>query len=205
MPSAYPTGIPLAKGPPLDRSMPSAQSAASLAPKGSLCGSLYTVNSNCQQYGDYFAGFFWTHFCCGTYRSHTSLDKAGSLMKGYMRRLSKTIRVPIAYIAVSESRPSGLGHHAIRPHWHFLTACPEHRAAEFTHSAWALWTRCYGDLQIKPYDSSLGGAHYIAKLASQSGFDYQVENLDRLGYHGPNDLFTAAKESSYYSRARKGD
>src|SRR5438067_8984546 len=181
----------------LDRSMPSKMSATSLAPTGSLCGSLYTVNSTCQQYGDYFAGFSWSHFCCGTYRSPTSLGKAASLMKGYMRRLSKSIRVPIAYIAVAESRPSGLGHHAIRPHWHFLTACPEHRAPELTRTARALWTRCYGDLMIKPYDSSRQGAYYIAKLASQSGFDYQVENLDRLRYNGPHDLFAAAKKNSY--------
>jgi hypothetical protein len=139
MPIAYTTGIPPAKESSLDRSMPSAISATSLAPTGSLCGSLYTVNSNCQQYGDYFAGFSWTHFCCGTYRSHTSLAKAGNLMKGYMRRLSKSIRVPIAYIAVAESRPSGLGHHAIRPHWHFLTACPEHCVAELTRSACTPW------------------------------------------------------------------
>jgi hypothetical protein len=50
---------------------------------------------------------------------------------------------------------------------------------------------------IKPYDSSRQGAYYISKLASQSGFDYQVEKLDRLEYRGPHDLFTAAKENSY--------
>jgi hypothetical protein len=82
-------------------------------------------------------------------------------------------------------------------HWHFLTACPEYHAAELTRNASALWTRCYGDLQIKPYDSSREGARYIAKLASQSGFDYMVENLDRLGYYGHKDLFKAAEKNPY--------
>lgn len=171
--------------------------ATSLAPTGSSRGSLYTVKSDCQRYGDFFAGFSWTHFCCGTYRLHTSLDKGVSLTKGYMRRLSKSIRARIAYVAVPESRPSGLGHHQIRLHWHFLIACPEHRAAELTRNATALWARCYGDVKIERYDPSRNGAHYIAKLADQAGFDYIIDNFDRLGYHGPNDLFTAAKENSY--------
>jgi len=110
--------------------MPSSMSATSLAPMGPLCGSLYTVNSNCQQYGDFFAGFSWTHFCCGTYRFHTSLDKGVSLTKGYMHRLGRSIRARIAYVAVPESRPSGLGHHQIRLHWHFLIACPNTSSPE---------------------------------------------------------------------------
>jgi hypothetical protein len=58
----------------------------------------------------------------------SALDKGVSLMKGYMHRLSRSIRAQIAYVAVPESRPSGLGHHQIRLHWHFLIACPQHRA-----------------------------------------------------------------------------
>jgi hypothetical protein len=142
-------------------------------------------------------------FCCGTYQSRTSLDKAASLMKGYMRRLSRIIRARIAYVAVQESRPSGLGHHQIRPHWHFLIACPEHRAAELTRNAIALWTRCYGEVKIDRYDPTRKGAYYIAKLASQSGFDYIFENLDRLEYNGPKDLLAAAKKEPLSSSALK--
>jgi hypothetical protein len=139
----------------------------------------------------------WTHFCCGTYRSHTSLDKSVSLMKGYVRRLSKGIRARIAHVAVLESRPSGLGHHQIRLHWHFLIGCPEHRAAELTRTAIALWTRCYGDVKTERYDPAHKGAYYIAKLASQDGFNYLLETYDRLEYRSPNDLVAAAKKNPY--------
>ena len=54
-------------------------------------------------------------------------------------------------------------------------ACPDHRNAELTHNASALWTRRYGTLWIEPYDPSRDGAYYMAKLASQSGFDYLLE------------------------------
>ncbi len=73
-------------------------------------------------------------------------------------------------------------------------ACPENRAAEFTRNAIALWTWSYGDVKIERYDPTRNGAYYIAKLASQSGFDYLLETHDRLDYHGPEDLLAAAKE-----------
>ena len=118
-------------------------------------------------------------------------------MKGYVRRLSKGIRARIAHVAVLESRPSGLGHHQIRLHWHFLIGCPEHRAAELTRTAIALWTRCYGDVKTERYDTARKGAYYIAKLASQDGFNYLLETYDRLEYRSPNDLVAAAKKNPY--------
>jgi len=197
MPYVYTTLIPPSKESSLDRSMSSAMSATSISPTGSSRGILYTVKSDCQHYGDFFAGYSWTHFCCGTYQSPTSLDKAASLMKIYVRRLGKSMGIRIPYVAVPESRPSGLGHHQIRPHWHFLMAGPEHRAAELTRSAIALWDRCYGDVKIERYDPTRKGAHYIAKLTSQAGFDYIFENLDRLDYRGPKDLVATAKQNPY--------
>jgi hypothetical protein len=196
MPCVDITPIPLSKEPSLDRSMSSVMSAPNLSPTGSSRGILYTVKSNSQQYGDFFAGYSWTHFCCGTYRFHTSLDKGVSVMKGYMRRLGKSIGVRIAYLAVPENRPSGLGHHQIRLHWHFLIACPEHRTAELTRKARALW-RSYGEPDIERYDPLRDRAYYIAKLASQSGFDYIFDNLDRIEYNGPKDLLAAAKKNPY--------
>jgi hypothetical protein len=69
--------------------------------------------------------------------------------------------------------------------------------ANLTRNAIALWTGCYGEVKIERYDLTRNGAHYIAKLASQSGFDYLLETHDRLDYNGPEDLLAAAKKNPY--------
>jgi hypothetical protein len=121
-----------------------------------------------------------------------------------MRRLSKKVGVPVPYVAVPEMRPSGLGYHAIPLHWHFLAACPEGLVASVTREASALWTRQYGNFLIQPYDPSRRGAYYIAKLASQAGFEYGLDNLDRLGNRAPDDFVAAVENNPYVPEHIKG-
>lgn len=138
----------------MDRSLSSAMSVTSLSPTGSSRGILYTVKSDSQQYGDFFAGFSWTH----------------------------SVAAPISHAPVSIRQQSHVRNIVL---------------LNSPRNAIALWTRCYGEVKIDRYDPTRKGAYYIAKLASQSGFDYIFENLDRLEYNGPKDLLAAAKKNPY--------
>lgn len=61
-----------------------------------------------------------------------------------------------------------------------------------------------GNAAVSPYDRSRPGAHYIAKLAGGHDFNFHLDNLDRLPYQGPRDLFQAAIDNSYVPAHAKG-
>jgi hypothetical protein len=101
-------------------------------------------------------------------------------------------------------RPSGLGHHAIPLHWHFLAACPEVLTAKVALEASILWTQHHGNFRIDPYNPSRRGAYYIAKLASHAGFEYLFDNLDRLGNRVPENFLAAVEKNPYVPEHIKG-
>jgi hypothetical protein len=188
----------------LDRSLSSEVPAATgLNNRRPSHHSLFKFNGTSQDYGEYFAGFPWTLFGCGTYRKKPSIDVAGSLLKRYFRDLGKSISAPVAYIAVPERRTPGCGHHPIPLHWHFLAAGPSHLTAALLRNAQQLWTGGSGNASISLYDRSRPGAHYIAKLAGGHDFNFHLDNLDRLPYQGPRDL-QAAIDNSYVPAHAKG-
>jgi hypothetical protein len=166
--------------------------------------SLFNFNGTSQDYGEFFAGFPWTLYGCGTYRKKPSIDIAGSLLKRYFRDLGRSINAPVAYIAVPERRTSGCGYHPIPLHWHFLAAGPSHRTTTLLLNAQQLWTDGSGNAAIGLYDRSRPGAHYLAKLAGCRDFNFYLGNLDRLRYQGPKDLFKAAINNDYVPAHSKG-
>jgi hypothetical protein len=189
----------------LDRSLYSqVPTATDLSDRRPSHHSLFNFNSTSQDYGEYFAGFPWTLYGCGTYRKKPSIDVAGSLLKRYFRELGKSIGAPVAYLAVPERRTSGCGYHPIPLHWHFLAAGPCHLTAALLRNAKQLWTDGLGNAAVSPYDRSRPGAHYIAKLAGGHDFNFHLDNLDRLPYQGPRDLFQAAIDNSYVPAHAKG-
>ena len=103
-----------------------------------------------------------------------------------------------------ERRTPGCGYHPIPLHWHFLAAGPCHHTAPLLRNARQLWTDGSGNAAINLYDSSRTGAHYIAKLAGSQDFNFHFNNLDRLPYQGPKDLFKAAIDNSYIPAHAKG-
>jgi hypothetical protein len=57
------------------------------------------------------------------------------------------------------------------------------------HNARGLRNEHYGHAKIDPYDPEQSGAHYLAKLAGGSNFEYVTGNLNRLPYLGPTDIY----------------
>ena len=151
--------------------------------------SLKNFDSAVQHYGTFFSGYPWQIFGCGTYRSYTTIEQAKRRLTAYFDRLRRSIKAPIAYLAVPERRTSGLGHPAIPLHWHFVASVPPQHTMTVLHNARSLWDKHYGNAKIDLYEPERSGAHYLAKQAGQSNFDYVVDNLDRLTYRGPVDLF----------------
>ena len=189
----------------MDRSLSSqVPTATDLSDRRPSHHSLVNFNSTAQDYGEYFAGFPWTLYGCGTYRKKPSIDVANSLLKRYFRDLGKSIGARVAYVAVPERRTSGCGHHPIPLHWHFLAAGPCHHTAALLRNGQQLWTDGSGNAAIGLYDRSRPGAHYIAKLAGGQDFNFHLGNLDRLPYLGPHDLFKAAIDNSYVPGHVKG-
>lgn len=185
----------LEEGKLLDRSLP--QDLCGRFSAVSRHSTLKTYNVVAQQYGAFFAGFRWQYFCTGTYRKRCSRFAAEAHFSTYMSRLRRTLKAPVSFIAVKEFRTSGLGHPPIPIHWHFVVATvPRHRSALKT-CARNVWERYYGNFRGEIYDPSEAGAHYLAKLASNTEFDYQAGNLDRLAYSGPSDLYECFQTDDY--------
>jgi hypothetical protein len=165
---------------------------------------LTTYNSLQQQYGDYFAGFRWTIIGCGTFKSKVSLPEAQSRMKLYMRCLGNEIKARIPYIAVCEHRFSGCGQPAISAHFHFVAACPKQWEDMFPYLAKSFWFQQCGNAKVERYLDSKDGTHYMAKLASNEKFEFVLDNLDLLSYHGPTDLIDAATKNPYVPKHAHG-
>jgi hypothetical protein len=165
---------------------------------------LKTFNTTQQQYGDFFAGYAWTIFGCGTFRRKLASQHAISILKMYMRELGITLKARIPYIAVPEYRHSGCGLPAIPLHVHFLAACPPQWEETFHVIAGDLWETMAGNSQVVPYDPTRGAAHYIAKLTSSADFEWLDDNLGYLPYTGPSDLIAAAQNNPYVPEHAKG-
>ena len=120
-------------------------------------------------------------------------------LRGFIDKLSRALgKVSVAYFAAQERRTSGLGMPAIPAHWHFVFAVPDWHRKKSSEIAKELWRSRNGFFNIRRYDPHRNGAHYISKLAAYGGnFEIAFDNLDRLTYNGPQDLFEAAKASPY--------
>lgn len=183
------------KGCLLDRSMP--KTVSPRLHRVEQKPMLKTFDVCAQQYGTFFAGFGWGLYCTGTYRTKLSRSGADPLFRSFVSRLQDALKAPVAYIAAQEFRTSGLGFPAIPLHWHFMLATPPHLQAALKRSAKRLWEEHHGNFHAGAYDARRSGAWYIAKLASHTNFHYLVENLDRLTYNGPTDLYGQMQEDPY--------
>lgn len=180
----------------LDRSMSYISAVSSQGPKGESRRSLKTFNITAQEYGIFFSGFPWQFFGCGTYRAYTTVARTDRLLPA-SDRLRRSIKAPVAYVAVAERRTSGLRHPAIPLHWHFVMSVPPQHTINALHNARCLWKGHYGDTKIDPYDPKRSGAHYLAKLAGGSNFEYFSKNLERLPYSGPADIYAYLQIDPY--------
>lgn len=150
---------------------------------------LRTFDLVVQAYGTYFGGFAWDLYGCGTYRSPKSRHVTPKLFFAFARRLSKKLKTRVAWLAVAERRTSGCGHPAIPLHWHLLMAVPPQHRDSLVTIASLIWQRHYGDALMTPYDPSRAGCFYLAKLARGTEFEFFDDNLDRIRYTGPMDMF----------------
>ena len=113
--------------------------ASPLFTDGTLNRILKTVDITVQHYGIFFSGYPWQIFGCGTYRSYTTIEQAKRGLIVYFGRLRRSIKAPIAFLAVPERKTSGLGHPAIPLHWHFVASVPQQHTTTFLHNARGLW------------------------------------------------------------------
>jgi hypothetical protein len=159
--------------------------------------SLKTFDVIVQQYGIFFSGYPWQIFGCGTYRTPATGEQAKRLLATYFERLRRSIKSPVAYLAVPEWRTSGLGLPAIALHWHFVMSVPPQHTTTALHNSRGLWNEHYGHPKIDSYDPERSGAHYLAKLAGGSNFEYVTGNLERLPYLGPTDIYEYVQTDPY--------
>jgi hypothetical protein len=101
--------------------------------------SFKTFNLTAQEYGIFFSGYPWQIFGCGTYRAYTTVERANRLLPTYFDRLRRSIKAPVAYLAVAERRTSELGLPAIPLHWHFAMSVPPQHTTTALHNARCLW------------------------------------------------------------------
>jgi hypothetical protein len=158
---------------------------------------LRTFDHAVHDYGTYFGGFRWDLYGCGTYRTRKTHDSATRLFRTYLDRLRKSIKSPIAWLAVPERTTSGLGQPAGAWHWHFVMAAPNQHRRSLERNAKILWNEHHGNAKIERYDPQLNGSFYISKLAGGLDFDFYFNNLDRLMYSGPTDLFAHYQTDLY--------
>jgi hypothetical protein len=163
--------------------------------------SLFNFNSTSQDYGEYFAGFPWTLFGCGTYRKKPSIDVAGSLLKRYFRVLGKSIGAPVAYIALPERRTSGCGYHPIPLHWHFLAARPSHFTAALLRNAQQLWTGGFGNAAISLYDVQV---LINRQTRRRSGLQFPLGQSGSTPLPGPQGPVQGRINNSYIPAHAKG-
>jgi hypothetical protein len=156
---------------------------------------LMTYDATQQHWGTYLAGFEWTIYGCGTYRESVNARRAEVLMKRYMERLNKRLKVPVSFFASLERRYSGCGMSPIPVHWHFLAACdPVYGMREIAED---LWTKKFGDAKVDIYDPAQNGVFYVSKLTGHPNGEFLFGNMDLLRYHGPTDLIAAAHSNPY--------
>src|SRR4051794_23150753 len=84
---------------------------------------LKNYNPVVQQTGTWLEGYPWTLSGCGTFRVPTTPKYAEALMKRFMEKLRRRLKVSVSYFAALERRYSGCGLSPIPLHWHFLAAC----------------------------------------------------------------------------------
>jgi hypothetical protein len=181
----------------LDRPVSFTPSAPQPSASGKPRRSLKTFDMTVQAYGVFFKGYPWQIFGCGTYRAKLSDERASKLLTAHFDRLRKSIKAPVAYLAIPERRRAGLGYSPIDLHWHFVMSVPPQHTMTTLHNARCFWEKHYGNAKIELYDDAGSGAHYLAKLAGQSDFDYAESNLKRLSYNGPADLFEHFQRDPY--------
>lgn len=150
-----------------------------------------------QQYGTFIGGFDWQIYGCCTYRSRKRSHELDHSFQCFIKGLSRYIKRPVAYLAVLERRWSGLGRPEILPHWHFVAAAPPPHTTTLLPNARDIWRAHYGDAKIERYDKDEWAAHYNAKLAGTNDFHYLFDNLHRLTYTGPADLFEHFRSDPY--------
>lgn len=166
-------------------------------PTNSNSHALFSFDARVQQYGLFFAGFPWQLYGCGTYRLTVSAAAAEAHFGIFLDRLSRRLgKSRVSCIAVREHRFSGCGYSPIANHWHFLLASSQH-PLELLQAARAVWGERYGDHKMAAYNPAQSGAHYLAKLAGGSRFEFRLQHLDRLAYRGPSDLFAAFQTDPY--------
>ena len=158
---------------------------------------LMTYRPEQQRYGEFLSGFDWRLYCTGTFRRLPENDHEAEIMlKRFVRQLADGMQYDprqMAYCAVLEDRYPGIGGKAIRKHWHFLLACPDHPLLRTV--AKQLWM-ANGWATIGRYDPAKAGAYYISKLIGEGAIPYE-RNLDKLSYQGPADLQAAIADSRY--------
>lgn len=166
---------------------------------------LKTFSMETQQYGAYFSGFQWTVFGCLTFKNKVSLQHGEAFVRNYMRRIGVELKARIPYIAVPESRYSGMGKSPVRLHFHFLAACPPRCEDNFLKFCQNVWLQMGGgDCKIDPYNSQQHGGYYLAKLASQPNYEWAADNLDRITYTGSTDLYSSIQSNQYVPSHAKG-
>ncbi len=149
-----------------------------------------------QHYGTFIAGYPWTLYCTGTFRTMVNVDSANRALDRYAIKLSRAMQYKprqLSFYAALEDRWSGLHHSAVRRHWHFLLACPQNSL--LASVAEQLWLE-NGFCKIEPYDPAQGGSYYINKLIAE-GAEIRERNMQHLPYTGPTDLIEAARQSPY--------
>ena len=155
---------------------------------------LMTYDASAQHWGTFLLGYRWNIYGTFTYAKPIGQVGAEATMKQFAERYEKALKSPVSWFGALEHRVSGAGMSGIPFHWHLLAASERPGMASVAE---ALWRDRFGMAQVGHYDPAQNGAYYVAKLASRPDGVFLFGNLDRLPYHGPDDLISAAHANEY--------
>jgi hypothetical protein len=134
-----------------------------------------------QHYEEWLQEVPWQLFCTFTFAWPVSDSRAIAVFNGYINRLERSMRCPIAYLRGDEKRFSGCGMPGARRHFHGLLAATCRLDCHLIANVWmdmAGHRENGAGAHVLIYDPSQGGLAYCLKFINQPGGDWDFGNLD---------------------------
>ncbi len=123
----------------------------------------------------------WQLFCTFTFCWPVSDPQALNVFNGFVNRLERYLRGPVAYVRGDEKRFSGCGKPAAPRHYHVVLTAHRRIDPSFVTDLWmslAVRRKNGAGADVRIYDPALPGVAYILKFINEPDGDWGFRNLD---------------------------
>ncbi len=142
---------------------------------------IYMRRDDFGAYDSWFQNVPWQLFCTLTFAWKVSDAQAEQVFRGFVNRLEKRLRAPVAYLRGDEKRFSGCGKPAAPRHFHALLAAHLKLDRHFVADLWmglAGRRKNGAGANVRVYDPTLGGLAYVLKFIFEPLGDWDLRNVD---------------------------